>query len=228
MKFALQQFEGPLDLLLSLLQEKKLEVSTISISEVTDQFLNHIETLEESDPEELADFLLVATRLLLMKSRALLPLLMPEEDEGVSLEEQLRLYKALVDASKAINARWQSVKRAVFRIEPVRQSTGFVAPENVSVESLRESMMHLIERIAPAKMLPQISIEKTVSVKERIMQLRDLLRSKKSFRFTDVLDKKNKSELIVGFLALLELVKQRHVFLAQTGSFQEITVTRAM
>ncbi|PIR74037.1 MAG: hypothetical protein COU35_04310 [Candidatus Magasanikbacteria bacterium CG10_big_fil_rev_8_21_14_0_10_47_10] len=226
MKVHLTQFDGPLDLLLSLLQEKKLAISEIAISEVTDQFLNYVEQLDEGDPEEMADFLVIATRLLLMKSRALLPLLMPDEDDGPSLEEQLRVYKAFVEVSKHVNTAWESGLHASFRHEPPRQAEGFSPPDNFVKGTLYESMVHLIKRLAPAKALPQIRIEKTVSVKERIQQLRALLASKKSFRLSDVLDKKNKSDLIVGFLALLELVKQRHVLLKQTSAFADITVTK--
>ncbi len=105
-EFILEQFTGPLDLLLSLIDGQKLNISELSLSNVTEQFLNHLDKIENKKPEELADFLVIATRLLFIKSNRLLPQFTLEEDEGPSLEDQLRVYRAFVEASKKLNKRW--------------------------------------------------------------------------------------------------------------------------
>jgi len=225
--FQTEHFDGPLDLLLSLLDEKKLDITVLSLSKITEQYLSHLDTLEERDTGDLADFLVVATRLLLLKSRSLLPRFFPEEDEGPSLEEQLRLYKKFVDASKKIHGMWQSGGRSIFRVEPARASEGFVPGERVTKDFMLASMKKLLKRLQPPKPLPKTHIDKTVSVKEKIKQIRSLLRRKKQTNFSDIMsDAHSKTELIVGFLALLELVKQRTVSLNQEKTFENIVIQR--
>ena len=100
--FKLEQFEGPLDLLLRMIEEEKMDVTQVALSKVTDQFIQYLTGIEEKQPEELADFLVVASKLLLIKSRVLLPQVVLEED-GSDLEKQLRIYKEYLEASKILH-----------------------------------------------------------------------------------------------------------------------------
>jgi len=225
--FQTGHFDGPLDLLLSLLGEKKLDITLLTLSEITEQYLTYLDTLEDRDTGELADFLVVATKLLLLKSRSLLPQFFPEEDEGPSLEDQLRLYKKFVDASKHIHSLWQGAGKSVFRVEPPRRVEGFAPGHNVSDSSLRSSMVLLLKRLQPPKALPKTHIDKTVSIKEKIQHIRGILKRKKQVNFFEVMSETHsKTELIVGFLALLELVKQRSVQLDQERTFENIVIQR--
>ncbi len=227
MQLALKQFSGPFDLLLSLVQDQELKITEIALSEVTEQFLKHLDTLEETEATELADFLVVAAKLLYMKSKRLLPDFMPEEDEEEGLEVQLKLYKQFVDASKIIEARWNDSTQAAFRKEPARQAEAFALPTNVTLEGLTQSMIQLVSKLAPPKPIGRTHIDKTVSLKQRIDSIRKLLKAKKSFRFTDALaDVENKTDVIVGFLAILELVKQKSLFLEQENTFGDIIISR--
>ena len=131
-----KEFDGPLDLLLSLVDEKKMEITEVSISSVTEPFLEYLDTLEEKDAQELADFLVVAAKLLLMKSRTLLPQFAPEEDDGVSLEDQLRLYRRFVEVSKKINTLWlDDSKKGYGRVEPPIRSEEVIKPNNLSQDT---------------------------------------------------------------------------------------------
>lgn len=220
-------FSGPLDLLLSLIDEQKLDINELAISEVTEQYINYLETLEEKHPEELADFLVIATRLLLLKSKNLLPQLEPDDEQGPSLEEQLRLYKAFVEASKKLNKVWLQNNIAGFRVEPPRRPTSFVAPVNFNLKNLQESIWKLILRLKPLKELPQRNIDKGLTIKEKLEQIRVLLKKTKEFSFNDVLqNSQNRTEVIFTFLALLELVKERQVALKQEDSFSDIMVAK--
>lgn len=222
-----EQFSGPLELLLSLISEKKMDITELALAEVTEQYVTSIETIEEKDPDELADFLVVATKLLLLKSRSLLPQFFPEEEDGPSLADQLKLYKAFVDASKKIWDIWEHASVAHFRSEPVRVPTEFLGPDNVTKDKLHASMVQLIERLAPLKPLPKVTIDRTVSIKQRIEDIKTMLTKVAQVKFTEMLgDSANKTEVIVGFLALLELVKQRTVVLEQTNTFDDIVVSR--
>lgn len=223
----LEQFEGPYDLLLALISEKKLDITEISLSEVTEQFLQHLDGLEMRRAETLADFLVVGTKLLLLKSRMLLPQFAPEEDEGPSLEDQLKLYKAFLDASKKINTLWEGEGHGAFRIEPPRRPEGFVAPANLDSGQLRESMLQLINRLRPPKALPQTQIDRAITMKQKIDHVRTMLSKRSSFSFHEVLDSsQNKTEVIVGFLALLELVKAQVVGLSQDETYGDILIQR--
>lgn len=225
--FQLEHFSGPLDLLLSLIDEEKLNISDVSLSAVTEQFLNYLERLENKKPEVMADFLVIATRLLLIKSRKLLPQFALEEEEGPSLEEQLRLYKMFVEAAKKLNKRWEDKNHSVFRVEPPRRPESFTPPKNLSLAALQESMVKLLRRLEPPKPLPQTQIDKTVLLEEKVKSIQALLKKSKNVIFSEILDdSQNRTEIIVTFLALLELVKGKEVALKQKKSFEEIMILK--
>ncbi len=225
--FQLEQFSGPLDLLLSLIDEEKLNISEVSLSAVTEQFLNYLEKIENKNPEELADFLVVAARLLLLKSKNLLPQFAPEEEESPSLEEQLRLYKMFVETAKKLDHSWLSQKKSIFRIEPPRRPETFVPPKDLSFTALEESLRKLLHRLQPPKPLPQTSIDKTVLLEEKIKNISSLLKKTKSFSFSEILNNTaNRTEVIITFLALLELVKNREIILKQSKVFTDIKVEK--
>ena len=227
MDFKLQQFTGPLDLLLNLVGEQKMDISDVSLSTVTEQYLQYLEKLEEREPEEMADFLLIAARLLLLKSKKLLPQLMPEEDEGPSLEDQLRLYQAFVEASKKLNKRWLSGARSDFRVEPPRRSSEFVPPKNLSQTLLQEFFLKLLQRIKPLPELPQARMDKAVSVRDKIETIRALLQKAESVSFRELLGKaSSRSDVIASFLALLELVKAENIVLRQKKTFEDILIEK--
>jgi len=222
-----KDFSGPLDLLLSLIAEKKMDITELALSEVTEQYILSIESIEEKDPDELADFLVIATKLVLLKSRSLLPQFFPEEEEGPSLAEQLKLYKVFVDASKVLHTQWDDGQMTYFRREPTRVPTEFVPPENMQQDKMHASMVQLVHRLAPLKPLPELRIDRSVSIHERIEHIKTMLKKVKEVSFATMLgESANKTEVIVGFLALLELVKQRAVTLQQGDAFDDIVVSR--
>ncbi len=227
MRFQLTQFEGPLDLLLSLIEEKKMDITEVAISEVTEQFLSYLDAVEEKAAEEMADFLVIAARLLLIKSKRLLDIHTPDEDDGPTLEEQLRLYRAFVKASHIIQKNWLKNEKSVFRVEPPRKPTAFVFPDNFGISGLHKSMVQLLRRLTPPKPLQFATIDKAVSLKEKIDHIRALLKSVKSVNFSGLLkNANNRTEVIVSFLALLELVKQHDIKLEQGDAFGDIMVKR--
>lgn len=221
-----EQFSGPLDLLLSLVNEQKLSISELALAEVTEQYLRYLDTLGETRAEELADFLVVASKLLLLKAKTLLPQFLPEEEEPESnLAAQLQLYKTFVDMSKDVRRRWESGYHSSFRVEPRRMPTQFVAPSNLTEKYLYTTMLEVVTRLRPPKPLPETTIDHTISVREKINQIRLLLAERRRFGFTDMIaDASNKTEVIVSFLAILELMKQKVVTLRQDQSFHDILI----
>lgn len=224
---ALEKFSGPLDLLLSLIKDNNLDITELALSEITEQYLQYLDKLEKNRAEELADFLVIGTKLLYLKSRLLLPQFAEEDEDGESLEEQLRLYKNFVDVSRKINKMWESGKRGVFRLEPPRKSEEFVVPVNLDKNILYHNIVQLISRLKPLKPLPETRIDKAVSMKERLDKIRAILKSHKSVNFFEILDNaNNRTEVIVSFLALLELVKQKTVILRQESAYADIAIER--
>lgn len=227
MEIALKQFSGPLALLLQLVEERKMVITEVSVSAVTEQYLQYLDTLEETDPNELADFLVVAAKLLLLKSKALLPQFAPEEDEGPDLVDQLRLYKMFVAASRQLEARWLAPIRSYGRVETIRVVVDSTPPRNVTASSLRASMVRLVQRLKPPKPLPRTTIDRAVSLKEKIAFLRQLLTTQSTVDFFGgMVDRSSRTDVIVGFLALLELVKQQSAEVDQSELFGSIVIKR--
>lgn len=223
----LEKFTGPLDLLLSLIEEEKLNITEISLSQVTEQFFAYLNELEEKDPESLADFLVIATRLVYLKSKNLLPYLMPEEDDGPNLADQLRLYKMFVEASTKINKMWLTDNLAYGRFEAPLRPTEFIPPQNAGLENLKNSYLNLLKRLKPIDPLPQVKIDRSISVKHQIESIYNLLKSGKKVSFSQIIKGAgSRTEVIVNFLALLELIKAERIFITQNNSFEDIEINK--
>lgn len=226
-ELTLEKFQGPLDLLLQLIEQEKLQISEISLSKVTEQYFEHLKTLGEDCSEELADFLVIATKLVYLKSKYLLPYLYPEADEGPSLAEQLKLYKRYAEASKVVEQLWLGGNIAYGRVEPAPIPDSFVMPANATANVLRGSMTFLLQRLKPLAALPQAAIDHAVSVKQKIAAIYERLKEFKKMSFRDIVQGvENRTEVIVSFLALLELVKQEKISIHQTNAFEEMVIRR--
>lgn len=222
-----EKFNGPLDLLLQLIEGEKLEITEIAIAQVTDQFLVYIEKMEEKNPEELADFLFVAARLLLLKSKAILPEV-DEEGELDDLEKQLKLYKEFVEASKKINAMILE-KRFTFSRErpPIKTDVEFSPPPELKTTAMQAAMLAVLRRLDPLVKIPRQIMERTISMQQKILDIKDFLARQTKFGFRSLVESaKSKTEVIMNFLALLELVKQRHLKLKQSKNFEDIMIEK--
>jgi segregation and condensation protein A len=225
----LEKFEGPLDLLLELIEAERMDISSVSLATVTDSYVRYVEDHPEIPPEEMADFLVVASKLLFIKSRALLPFLQAVEDEaGGDLETQLRIYKEYLDASNKI-AAMIGAKRFLFARDKLpRVDIGFVPPERFGTAQMEELFRAALRKLEPLLRLPKAIIEKTVSIQEKIQHIRALLRNADSLRFRDIASSaETRIEIVVSFLALLELVKQRMVDVKQEKRFADIMIARS-
>jgi len=216
-----------MELLLQLIEKQQLEITEISIAQVTDQYLAHIEKMENKDPEELADFLVIAARLLLIKSRALLPYL-EQEEEVDDLERQLKLYKEFIEASKKINAMVLKKRFTFSRSKmPAKTEIEFSPPEKLKLEDLKASFLIVLKKLDPLVKLPRIMMEKTVSLQKTIMDISNFLKNQGKLGFNSLIKgAKNKTEVIINFLALLELLKQARIKIKQKKTFEDIIIER--
>ena len=227
--FKVEQFEGPLDLLLQLIEKEELDITEISLSKVAEQYVLHLNANKGKIPaEELADFLVIAAKLVFMKSRLLIPSLEAEElEEGPDLATQLRLYQQFVEAARKIERQWNAglvsyarERRAIRSLEKT-----FSPPANATVDILCETMARVIGRLAPIVRLPQAAVKRIVTIQEKIADLANRLRTKTKMTFSHFLTAtKDRQERVVSFLALLELVKQRVISAEQSDLFEEIEI----
>jgi segregation and condensation protein A len=224
--FKLEQFEGPLDLLLKLIEEEKLDITTVSLAKVADEYLRYIESLETVNPEELADFLVVAAKLLLIKSRSLLPVVEIETDE-IDLEKQLKIYREYLEASKLVAARLGKKKFMYLReASPALMEPIFSPPPQLNVDELKSLMLEVLAKIEPIINIPEAVIERTISISEKIQHIKDLVARAEGTNFRTLLGlANNRTEIIVTFLALLELIKEEHITFQQDNIFEDITIT---
>ncbi len=228
-KIALEQFEGPLDLLLQLIEKNKLQITEISLAKITDQYLTFIEESDNLLSEEVADFLLIASRLIYIKSKYLLPdLVLDTEDDAASLEKQLKIYRQYFEASKHINKFYndkhrQSWSRQQAMKLPVKQE--FVPPVNIDTSALKNIFADVLSKIERFVNIPKVVMQKAVSIGEKILHLKQLMKDKLEIKFSHlVTDSNNRMETIVSFLAMLELIKQREIFAEQSDVFGEINI----
>jgi segregation and condensation protein A len=224
----LEKFQGPLDLLLQLIDKEELDITDVALAEVTEQYFEHLNSLDENKSTEMADFLVVATRLVYLKSRHLLPYLMPEDvEEGPSLAEQLKLYKKYAEASKFLASLWERQVLSYQRIEPPQAVEGFVLPHNALPEDLQQAMQLLIKRLEPINPLPEVAMDKTISLKQRVSGIWESLKRWKEVTFVKIMGgSKNKTDLVVNFLAVLELAKQEKVAIRQESAFGEMIIRK--
>lgn len=224
----LEKYAGPLHLLLELIEKRALPITEVSLAQVTDDYVTHINA-HEPPPEELADFLLVATRLLLMKSHEILP--REEElfeESSQSLASQLQLYQLFCKAADLIDRQQQLSARSFGRTQAdVIKPEGLVLPDGVTTQSLAQAFWGLLKHLEPFFRLQQAAIERVVSVKERLKEIHDALLTRSRLVFHEMIGSgRSKVDIVVSFLALLELVKQRTVHVMQSDVFGDIEIKR--
>jgi segregation and condensation protein A len=229
--FRLPEFEGPLDLLLQLIEHRELDITRVSLASVTDQFLEVISRPGNIELSQLADYLIIAAKLILIKSRMLLP--QPkatpaeEEDVGDDLVRQLREYKMFKQAAVFLRERERQGLRAYPRLAPPpRLTPTTVRLEGVSPDDLANALMRAL-RIRPT--LPQgtLTVPLAVSIDHEIHRILDLTAMRASVTFTHLLERaQTRIEIIVTFLAVLELIKRRQIRAQQDTLFGEIVLER--
>lgn len=231
-----EKFSGPLGLLLSLIESEEMDITEIALAKIADEYVAYIRSSENIDPDEMADFLVVAAKLLFIKSKALLPYLYTKEDEEEvnDLERQLRMYKEFITASEKIREAL-AAKRFQFLpplIKNRRQQFNlpvFTAPLKVNPGVLREVLNNLLKALAKKieEKLPEARLEPKINIEDRIASIKQMLFEKVKVNFSKLLAaSQTKTELIVNFLAVLELAKQKELNFEQDELFSEIHITR--
>lgn len=237
MTYKLEQFEGPLDLLLHLIDQAEIDIHDISISDITDQYMNFIRAMQELELDVTSEFLVMAASLLAMKSRLLLPKPPQVESEATNepeLDPREELIARLIEYRKYKQASEQlrllEQERAMVYTKEPEDLTPYL-PENFAtrVEGLQMSQLMQAFQKAMRKFERRAIVatvqKDEITVNERIRQLIAVLRTTEMVRFTSLLaDELNRHEIVVTFLALLELMKQKKIRCYQHRLFDEIVV----
>jgi len=227
----LKEFQGPLDLLLQFTEENKLDITEISLAKITDQYLNSLKQIENISLESLADFLVIASRLILIKSRMLLPELelTPEEEEDIeTLKQRLAKYKQFKELGREIRRLVKQKNISYSREKYCGLNVVFYPPKNLKLIDLENSFKKTLKEIALLEeKLPEEKIGLKISLQEKIIQLQNEITNKIQITFQK-LNKQNKSkiETIISFLALLELIKQKLAQVNQQIVFGEIIIKK--
>lgn len=222
-------YEGPLDLLLDLIEKRKLLINDISLSSVTDEFLSRIRAMEHMPVGDTAEFVALAATLLLIKSRSLLPLLElsgEEEQDIKELQYRLAVYQIIKSAARNLN---QNSENRLYEGDTPEYAPLFVPDSSVSPQSLFSAASALMESFPKLVALPSVAVRKIISLEEMVEKLATRVSSafKLSFKEFSGLSRGGqaaKGEVIVSFLALLELVKQGIIRATQEGEFGDITL----
>jgi segregation and condensation protein A len=224
--FKLEKFEGPLDLLLELIEKEELEITELSLAHVADQYLEYIKNNENIQLDNLAEFLSVASKLILIKSRALLPILEfteEEEEEIKDLAKQLEEYKKFKEASVIIGKVAEKGKICYSREGFSGVRTFFYPPENINVFDFKKYFLSVLAEIPIIEKLEEEIVREVMTLEEKINDLQNFLRQRIETSFAEITTgATDKIDVIISFLAMLEMVKQRIINVEQGELFKEI------
>jgi len=234
-------FEGPFGLLLALVEKRKLFINDVSLAEVTEEYLQYINKMGGRSPAEVSSFVLVASTLLLIKSKSLLPNLdLTSEEEGdiKNLEERLRLYEIFTRLGGNIKSNFG--KRIIFApLERKNNVLVFLPDEQITAESMMAFAKDTLGAMPKKVFLPEVEVRKVISIEEMIDNLTERITKTLKMSFRDLhgrpaqagqlgapYTKEEKIVVIVEFLAMLELIRQGIMDATQNDSFEDIIIEK--
>ncbi|MSR78587.1 MAG: segregation/condensation protein A [Candidatus Taylorbacteria bacterium] len=220
-------FEGPLDVLLSLIEKRKLFINDISLSKVADDYLAHVKQLGQFPIADSANFVLVASTLVLIKSKSLLPsleLTVDEKGDIADLERRLKIYQRMKELSLCVKKLFGD--KILFEPEPRKIEPVFSPDNSMSIKSLFSAVKDVLQNLPKKEFLPKAIVAKVMSLEDMIVQLTKRVSNslRMSFKEFSKGDKESKVHVIVSFLAMLELVKQGIISVSQDKHFDDIVM----
>lgn len=230
LELKLSNFEGPLDLLLHLVKEAKIEIKDIFVSQVTDQFLLYMNQLSTIDVDKASEYMAIAATLMEIKSHSLLPVI-PNEDEESSPEKEfirnLEEYKRFKEISAKLKDI-ETVDRLYKPFDDIKISTRFVA-KDMSLDNLLDAFAKLLHKVNTRSTEDNSKhiLKDQFSVADKIIYIQDALNKKEKVEFSNLFDDGvTKMEVVVTFSAMLELLKFQYIFVKQDDAFEEIYIEK--
>jgi segregation and condensation protein A len=226
---ALPVFAGPLDLLLHLIEREELDITAISLAQVTDQYLAYLAQLSERDPADLASFVVVAAKLLVIKSRALLPRPpappAPEEEEADDLLQQLLEYKKVKEAARLLQELEAAGRQSYVRLAPPPRLQAPIDVGDVTLEDLLAAVREVLTLKPPEPLLSQAVRPVTVRLSQQMALIEQETAEGRTVSFRHLLAQAaSRIEIIVTLLALLEMIKQLRIQVQQDRLFGDILI----
>ena len=232
----IEEFQGPLDLLLHLIKEKEMDLETLELSVIADQYLQYIHAMDPSLLEVMSEYLVMAADLIEMKSKMLIPkekvVINDEyqEDPRDALIKRLIEYKRYKDVLDEIREKYK--QRQTMIIKPAESmdeyviDTSTMIPDDLEVYDLMKAMQKMFQRKALSKPLDTHIAKKDISIDERTEQIRNFFKTRvnKRVKFEELFDRYDRFYFIVTFIAVLVLAKDKEVEIIQDGLFEEIYV----
>ena len=227
-------FEGPLELLLSLIEKRKVFISDISLADVADEYMAFVKQLEHFPLKEAAQFVLIASTLVLIKSKSLLPeftLTQEEEADIKDLEERLRVYQRVQQLSKEIGLRFGTHILFPRAHTSLYREAVFAPHESITTNALIDALHGVIARLPKKEVLKKVIVEKIMSLEDMMKNLSERIGHALKLRFSDIAkthahsnatEREVRVNTIISFLAMLELVKQGILAVRQHQTFSDI------
>ena len=224
----IEQYDGPFHVLVEMLEGEKLDITQVALSQVTEQYLKAINSQGAVDPHTLADFLVVAAHLLYLKSKFLLPALEDEDEDEALLEDQLKMYQLYFEASKVVESMLKSGNFSFAREKlAVDIEVLFNPPHSLTIDNMKGLFLRVVEGLEPIVRVPKKIQRQVISIRDKIKHIRDHIIARMTSSFSELVKgSKDRTESIITFLALLELVKQQLVDVDQEQLYGEINIRK--
>jgi len=222
-----RSYEGPFEVLLDLIEARKLLVNEFALSDITEEFVQHVRAQATFPVEETANFIQIAATLLLIKSRSLIPDLELSDEENADVEDlkrRLAAYEKVREAARELSRIFG--KRVMVPVGERPPDVVFAPARDLSVGTLEEAMMRILAAREVVEELPEARVKPLVTIEEMMDQLAKRVQKAMTLSFKDFASgTKEKIEVIVSFLALLELVKQGAVAAEQFDDYGDIRIS---
>ena len=225
----LENFDGPLDLLLHLVKETKVDIYEINMSDIIETYLNYIESLQELNIDVGSEFLVMAASLIHLKSKMLIGKTEEEQetDDEYNITSEEDLKNRIIEYEK-----YKNITKELQELEARRKEIFTKIPENLkeyindglTIDDLLKALLKIEERLRYKEPLETRITKKEISVKEQILSIRNILKERKKCSFEDLFSKATKDYIIATFLAILEMTKQKEIILEQKNIFAPIMV----
>ncbi len=234
-KFLIGDFEGPLDLLLHLVKSSKMEISEIKLVDITEQYINFLKEMKEMNLDIASEYLVTASELIEMKSRYLLPKPPKEDNDEYESDPEEELKQRLLEYEKYKNSvenfRSLESKRSNYYTKMPERRENYTEEKiendgSVTAYDLLEALKELLQRKEYSKPLNTKITKKELSVKERVAKIRNVLKVNKCVEFTSLFEELTKEYVVVTFLSVLEMAKNKEITLKQDMNFGTILLER--
>jgi segregation and condensation protein A len=224
-------YEGPLDLLLNLIEHAELDITTVSLAMVTDQYLSYINSMSQLNADEISAFLVIAAKLIQIKSEALLPRPpareVGEEDTGQTLVDQLKLYKRFKEIGGWLSEREKANLRTYLRVAPPPKVEPKLDLSNITLAKLVTAAEEAFAKETAKRPLATVIAAPRVTIREKIDMISKMMKDVQRTAFSTLIkDSNSRLEIVVTFLAMLELIKRYRVQAHQEGLFTDIEIDR--